>query len=97
MCSTTISSPAAAPSGHRARQISPCTRTRPSGRQSVTATPSAPASASAPIAGFRRFENQTQNQASVVSTMSAATTAAIPHPVGSQKMAATMANASSSG
>jgi hypothetical protein len=59
----------------------------------VTATPSAPASASAPIAGFRRFENRTQNHASLVSTTSAATTAAIPQPVGSQKMAATMAKA----
>jgi hypothetical protein len=61
----------------------------------VTARPSAPARASAPIAGLRRFENQTQNHASVVSTTSAAETAAIPQPVGSQKRAATMAKARS--
>ena len=63
----------------------------------MTATPSAPASASAPIAGFRRFESQTQNPASPISTTSAAAIAAIPQPVGSQKMAATIANARSRG
>jgi hypothetical protein len=44
---------------------------------------------------LRRFESQTQNAASPISTTSAAETAAIPQPVGSQKMAATMANARS--
>jgi hypothetical protein len=62
----------------------------------VTATPSAPASASAPIAGLRRFDSQIQKAASAISTTRAAETAAIPHAVGSQKSAATMASARSS-
>jgi hypothetical protein len=44
---------------------------------------------------LRRRESQTQNQASPTSTTSAAETAAIPQPIGSQKMAAAMASASS--
>ena len=61
----------------------------------MTATPSAPARASAPIAGLRRLESQIQKAASPISTTSAAETAAMPQPVGSQKIAATMANARS--
>ncbi len=62
----------------------------------MTAIPSAPARASTPIAGFRFFESQTQKAASPISIVIPAATAAIPHPVGSQKIAATMANARSS-
>ena len=62
----------------------------------MTATPSAPASASAPIAGFRFFESRIQKAASPISIVSPAAIAAIPQPVGSQKIAATMANARSS-
>jgi hypothetical protein len=62
----------------------------------VTAIPSAPTSASTPIAGFRFFESQIQKAASPISTVSPAAIAAIPQPVGSQKIAAMMANARSS-
>jgi hypothetical protein len=58
--------------------------------------PSAPARASAPIAGLRFFESQTQKAASPISIVSPAAIAAMPQPVGSQKIAATMANARSS-
>jgi hypothetical protein len=62
----------------------------------VTTTPSAPAKASTPIAGLRFLESQIQKAASPISTVRPARIAAMPQPVGSQKIAATIANARSS-
>jgi hypothetical protein len=63
----------------------------------VTAIPTAPTRASTPIAGFRFFESQIQKAASPISIVSPAEIAAMPQPVGSQKIAATMASAKSRG
>ena len=62
----------------------------------MTTIPSAPARASTPVVGFRFFESQTQKAASPSSIVSPAAIATMPQPVGSQKIAATMANARSS-
>ena len=63
----------------------------------MTTIPSAPARASTPIAGFRFLDSQIQKAASPISIVRPAAIAAMPQPVGSQKIAATMANARSRG
>src|SRR5215211_1461682 len=90
--STTRVSPGSAPSSQRARQSSPSTRIRPSGRQVSTTVPVAPGSASAPVVARRRREYQMTTPTSASSTTAAATTTMSPHGAGSQKTATRIAS-----
>ena len=82
-----MGAPAGMSTFDRACQISPRTRTRPSGRQSSIARPTLPASVSGPTLGGARWDHHIEKAVSVTSTATAATITGTVQASGTTKTA----------